>query len=225
MSRNQKLEGFILKKTPFGEADEIVSIFTQNLGKVRCLAKSSRLIKSRLRHGLLEWTFVMAAFSDTAKNLPKIYSPEIKKSFPHFRHDGRALGLAFYLTELILRFSPDHQKNLKIYQILHELFPMLDKWVKTSQTWNEGILTILVQCRFLDAVGILPEKFSSKFALDKAATELFERLKKMKFLFSLALEPETEASGAQQLLPVLHEFLEYHLERRILSLDIGKSLS
>jgi DNA repair protein RecO len=45
------VEGFILKKRPYKESDEIVTMFTQQLGKIRIFAKGVKKITSkRLSH-------------------------------------------------------------------------------------------------------------------------------------------------------------------------------
>ena len=43
----EKLQGFVLKRTNYGEADKILTVFTKERGKIKVLAKGVRKIKSR----------------------------------------------------------------------------------------------------------------------------------------------------------------------------------
>ena len=47
--REIKHTGIILKKQPLGEADELITLFTKEQGKVRVLAKSVKSAKSKLQ--------------------------------------------------------------------------------------------------------------------------------------------------------------------------------
>jgi recombinational DNA repair protein (RecF pathway) len=52
-------EGIILKRTPFGEANILLHIFTKDLGLIIASARSARLSVSKLRTALQEGSFVI----------------------------------------------------------------------------------------------------------------------------------------------------------------------
>ncbi|MBI4156049.1 MAG: recombination protein O N-terminal domain-containing protein [Candidatus Zambryskibacteria bacterium] len=54
-------EGIILKALPFGEANVLLYILTKDLGLIVASAQSSRLLKSKLRHGLQEYAHITAS--------------------------------------------------------------------------------------------------------------------------------------------------------------------
>ncbi|MBU1159875.1 DNA repair protein RecO, partial [Patescibacteria group bacterium] len=45
-------EGIILRKSNFGEADRILTIFTEKFGKISAVAQGVRYLKSKLRYNL-----------------------------------------------------------------------------------------------------------------------------------------------------------------------------
>ena len=51
MAIHYRTQGFILKKTDRGEADQILTIYTKDFGKLEILGKAIRKIKSKLRSG------------------------------------------------------------------------------------------------------------------------------------------------------------------------------
>lgn len=49
--------GVVLKRSPFGEANAVVTLFTEDLGLVHAIAQSSRKEESKLRFGLMPLAF------------------------------------------------------------------------------------------------------------------------------------------------------------------------
>ena len=113
MSRETKCRGVILKKQAFNEGDEIITFFTRELGKIRCLAKSVKSSKSKLQQKLQSLFIVDISF--THGKLPKVISVEPVKVFSAMRENLQALKRAFYAQELVLKFTPDEQKNEPLY--------------------------------------------------------------------------------------------------------------
>ncbi len=52
MPRENTYLSIILKKQAFKEADELITVYTKEAGKLRVLAKSIKSPKSKLQHGL-----------------------------------------------------------------------------------------------------------------------------------------------------------------------------
>ncbi len=128
MPREQTYTAIILKKQPLGEADEIITFFTRESGKLRGLAKSVKLSKSKLQNSL-QSLFVVQIYLAGKGHLPKIISAEPQKVFSGVREDMEALKCAFYASELVLKFTPDAQKDEGLFDLLVgfleflELFP------------------------------------------------------------------------------------------------------
>src|SRR5438046_1885798 len=51
-------DGIILKRTPFGEANVLLHVLTQDLGLIIASARSARLSMSKLRPALQEYAYV-----------------------------------------------------------------------------------------------------------------------------------------------------------------------
>jgi DNA repair protein RecO (recombination protein O) len=67
--RTFSCQGIVLKRTNLGETDRIVSILTQQKGKITCVAKGVRKLKSSKR-ALLEPGNYVKGFFVATKNLP-----------------------------------------------------------------------------------------------------------------------------------------------------------
>ena len=57
MHRMHHTHGFVLKSSPYGEANRIVTIFTRELGLIKASAQSVRHVHSKLRPGLLDFAY------------------------------------------------------------------------------------------------------------------------------------------------------------------------
>lgn len=156
MSKEIIHSAIVLKKQPFGEADEIVTFFTEEAGKVRCLAKSVKFQKSRLQHSLQACFFVRAVM--TKSRLPKLIGAEVKNSFPGIRENLEAAKAAFYALEAVLKGTPDEQKNEHLFFVLKEFFIFLDLRGSDRQLTDAGLAKFKLE--FLSALGFavrLPE--------------------------------------------------------------------
>lgn len=213
MSREQKYTAIILKKQAFNEADEIITFFTREAGKVRALAKSVKLPKAKLQNALQSLFLVHLTLAGQGR-LPKIISAEPKKTFSRLRHNLNSLKRAFYASELVLKFTPDGQKNEKLFVLLLELLNFLD-----ADNQNIDLALAKFKAGFLSSAGL------SATAHD----DLKDRAEQLNL--TLALEACSFAdlnlktwSDIAPLQKFLSDFIVYHLEREVKSEAFLKSV-
>lgn len=231
MPRETKYTGVILKKQQFGEADEIITLFTREKGKVRVLAKSVKLQKSKLAGSLQNLFLVEAVVAKSSSRLAKLIGVQVKDNFEKLREDLEKVKLGFYVQELVLKFTADEHKNTKLFDLLLEFFKFLNTG-KYFPWFNLGLLKF--QIEFLKTVGHtvsssknLLESPGVIFSLSRGgfvesnkkdetanrALEQFLELEKNSFnqLKDLNL------SNVSELQRLLSEFVKYHLEREVKS--------
>ena len=132
MSREQNYTGIILKKQALGESDEIVTFYTKEQGKIRALAKSVKSSKSKLQQRLQ--ALFLVNFTLTSSKLPKIIFVEPLSVFMNLRENLPGIKAAFVACELVLKFAPDEQKNVPLFQALVDFFEFLNGEVGSAQT-------------------------------------------------------------------------------------------
>lgn len=150
MPRENIYNAIILKKSPYGEGDEILTLFTESAGKVRALAKSVKFQKSKLQYSLQACFLVKVTL--TSSPLPKLIGAEVLNAFPAIRENLEAAKMAFYALETALKGTPDEQPNGHLYYTLCEFFTFLD----LCKTHGDLLLTGLAKFKieFLDALGL-----------------------------------------------------------------------
>jgi DNA repair protein RecO (recombination protein O) len=115
--RVYKTEGVVLKRSDVGEADKIVTLYTPYLGKIRAVAKGVRRPTSKLG-GHVELFTQTQVLIARGRNLDIITQAETRCSFIEIRDDLRRLSYAYYLAELVDRFTEEHIENTPLYRLL-----------------------------------------------------------------------------------------------------------
>lgn len=119
MGWTYKTEGIILKRTNFGEADRILTIYTKHYGKIKALAKGVRKIASR-KGGNVETFNHVSLLLVQGKNFDIVTEAEVVESFKSWRRDLKKVGLAFYFSELVDKLTPEGQANRVVFELLRE---------------------------------------------------------------------------------------------------------
>ncbi len=237
MSKENTYQALILKKQPLNEGDEIVTLFTKEYGKMRVLAKSSKFAKSKLQYSLQ--ALFLVNIRTAGSGLPKITGTEVVQAYANLRENYEAIKTAYYAVELILKFTPDEQKNEALFGLGVDFFTFLDKKNLGGQELVCG--RIKFQISFLDSVGfgihyhadalydqeiffsnsqgsfLLGKPVSDSVLLAKESYEQFLQLHSAPFT-----ELSVQAAGAggkklAQLEGLLSRFIAYQLEREVKS--------
>lgn len=177
--KNYKTEGVILKRTNFGEADKILTIYTRHFGKIKVLAKGVRKTTSR-KGGHLElfnWTQLCLT---KGRNLDLVTEAETVKSFQAWRKNLRKVALAYYFCELVERLTAENVKNQEIFNLLcGSLLGLgrarLDDLEKASQNFAQSLL---------EETGFWPRgKSADNFNLEEYIESLIEKKLRAKNIF------------------------------------------
>ena len=126
------VEALILRTWPVHEADQIVSFFTRDQGKLKGMAKSAAKSRRRFGGALEPMTHVLASYVEKPRQeLVRLDACEILSSPLLAPVDyGRAAALAF-LAEVLEETLQDHDPQEAVFRlalaVLHE--------TRTGQTW------------------------------------------------------------------------------------------
>jgi DNA repair protein RecO (recombination protein O) len=147
----KRTEGIVLKNSPYGEADLIVTYLTLDYGIIKVFAKSPRKIKSRFGSSLEPLTFSKISFwgkEDT--NLPRLIQSDIIKPFYMIREDFKTFYKISELIELTLILLPEREINRRIFRLF------LDILYKLTEGVNHDLLIIFFKIKLLSFTGFAP---------------------------------------------------------------------
>ena len=115
--RLYRTDAIILRRSDFGEADRLLTVFTPERGKLRLLAKGVRKITSR-KAGHVELFMLTDMLVAQGRTWDIISQAEIVESYRALREDLDKTSHAYYLGELIDRFTEEHDPNAPLFELL-----------------------------------------------------------------------------------------------------------
>ncbi|MCP3939398.1 MAG: DNA repair protein RecO [Actinomycetia bacterium] len=118
--------GIVLRTYKLGEADRIVSIITEERGKVRAVAKGVRKTKSRFG-GRLEPTGHLALQLYEGRELDIVTQVESIQAYRHIREDLDRLSKAIVLLEAVDHLAHEGSPAPHLYRMLAGALAELDR--------------------------------------------------------------------------------------------------
>ena len=123
--RTFKTEGIIIKRSNFGEADRIVTVFTRRHGKIKVLAKGVRRITSR-RGPNIELFNQVTLFIHKGRSFDILEEAEVLNTFSKLRKNLDLVSLAYHVCELVDGLCPENQAHPKVYDLMLEVLSELE---------------------------------------------------------------------------------------------------
>ena len=137
-------EGFLISKNRYSENSLIAEIFTKNRGKMSGIifGGTSKKIKNYLQIG----NRLHVNYSSKSDNRIGYFKIEILNAYsPLYFDHKQKLSCITSATNLIKILTADSQSNIKVYQLIENLFFILDSkdWLKKYIFWELDLLKVL----------------------------------------------------------------------------------
>jgi DNA repair protein RecO (recombination protein O) len=120
------MQAIILKKNIFSEGNEIITMYTRELGKVRAVARSIKSPKSKLSYGL-QGLFHTDVDILLSKQLSTIKGVKALNTFTNIYSNEKKILLAFYAVEIILKSTADEEPNEQLFDLFLNFLSHLDQ--------------------------------------------------------------------------------------------------
>lgn len=131
MAIHYRTQGFVVKQTDRGEADQLFTIYTEEFGKLEILGKAVRKIKSKLRGGAAPFYLSEVEFIQ-GKAYKTLTDTILINGFPKIRKDLERLAIAQEIGETLDNLVVKEEKDEKVWQLLQETFGKLDSLGKPA---------------------------------------------------------------------------------------------
>ena len=120
-----KTNSFILNSIKYGEADRIITFFTEKDGKVKIFAKSAYKSKKRFGPVLDFFNEIEIEFAKK-DSLSNLRSASLSNYFPNIRDDLKKFSFANYFLEVLNELLPEHEAHKEIYSDLSNFLARLN---------------------------------------------------------------------------------------------------
>ena len=137
-------EGFLISKNRYSENSLIAEIFTKDRGKISGIifGGTSKKIKNYLQIG----NRLHINYSSKSENRIGYFKVEILNAYsPLYFDHKQKLSCITSATNLVKILTADSQSNIKVYQLIENLFFILDNkdWLKKYIFWELDLLKVL----------------------------------------------------------------------------------
>jgi DNA repair protein RecO (recombination protein O) len=145
-------DAFVLRTYTLGEADQIVVLFTRELGKIRAVARRSH---SPRRHTAsyyqpLLWLHAIF-FGRPTQALFRLNTVDLVQSFRQLHEDFGLLRCGLYLTELLDAATQEREPVPELFTLFHETLTQL------AQTSPPAMVLRRFELQVLMAIGYAPQ--------------------------------------------------------------------
>ena len=115
-ARTYRCEGLTLRKAAIGEADLVVTLFTDDRGKVRAVAKGARRSRSKLVGHLEPLTLSRLSLA-RGRELDIVTQAQVEDGFPALKQDLGAMARGLYIAELLDGFGSEDSPSPAMFRL------------------------------------------------------------------------------------------------------------
>ena len=173
MLHSYQVCAIVLKRSKYGEADRIVTLFTREAGKLKVLAKGVRKITSK-RSGSLEVGTHLRAMIIKGKGMDILGQTVVENSFSGLKTDLTSITQLYLLLEVVDVLTGENQELPEIYDVLaatlHQLVNATNKKTILLKAFKQ--ITLLL--------GFTPPQDFSELTLKNYIENISERKLKSK---------------------------------------------
>jgi DNA repair protein RecO (recombination protein O) len=148
----EKVNGIVLKSIKYSDTDRIITCYTQEYGKIQCIAKRARKQKSNFTSNIDLLTLAeLVIVKKGIKNIYPLREAIILQSYHRLYADPPRLYAAFYMAELIQELTSIEDKRPEILALFLRQMDMLQKGEDKEK------LTLIFEARLLTLLGYQPQ--------------------------------------------------------------------
>jgi DNA repair protein RecO (recombination protein O) len=119
MDKQKKTNGIVLRRINLNEADQIVTVLTEDEGKISLVAKGSRRLKNKFC-GRLEPFYHLSLNYFQGRDLGHLDEAEILDVYAPLEYDLKSKGILFFIAELTAKLVADGQECRDVYALLKD---------------------------------------------------------------------------------------------------------
>ncbi|GAA0341180.1 DNA repair protein RecO [Bacillus carboniphilus] len=142
-------EGIVIRTTPYGETNKIVTLFTREWGKIGVMARGAKKPSSKLSSCTQLFT-VGSYLIQMSRGLGTLHQGEASQSMRHLREDIVLTAYAAYIVELVEKATDERKPNPRLYEDLVLTLHYL------QEEYDPDIMKVLFEIKMLPLLGLKP---------------------------------------------------------------------
>ncbi|MDO4289093.1 MAG: DNA repair protein RecO [Eubacterium sp.] len=146
-----KTRALVIRERPFQEQDKIITLFTEQEGKVQAIAKGVRRNKSALVAATQLFSYSEFVYYP-GKNFANINQASLIEAFYPLRQDLMKMSLASYILELLDVFYDYYQGNKAVLKLVNYIL----YYISEKKSLSDEALAAALQLKLTEVNGIRP---------------------------------------------------------------------
>ncbi|MBI2448573.1 DNA repair protein RecO [Candidatus Microgenomates bacterium] len=151
MNEFYRTKGIIIGKRDFLEADKILTVFTEDFGKISVKAKGIKKIKAKLA-GHLEMFNCVDLELIKGRSHYVVVGAQAIKTFENIKKDFDRTSAFYYTTEILAKILAENAPQTNLFHFLLAIFSRLEE--KNDKIF---LLILFFELNVLDFLGFKPE--------------------------------------------------------------------
>lgn len=148
-ARGLKLEAIVLKKVHLLNKDVLISLFTEDLGRVTVFAKGVKKITSRRSPHLQTGNLINVLVSQKNDHY-YLQESELVSGFFELKKDEKKVSQLYSFLFVLDRLLPEQQKEIQIYNLAKNFFIDLTKSAKSEEIIIKYLTKMMKLMGYLD---------------------------------------------------------------------------
>ncbi|MEK9169821.1 MAG: DNA repair protein RecO [Patescibacteria group bacterium] len=149
MTRTLKTESIVLKKKDLLNKDVLISVFSQDLGRLTLFAKGIKKITSRRSPHLQTGNLINVLVSHKNDHY-YLQESELVSGFSELKKNEKKVNNLYSFLFVLERLLPEQQKETKTYNLTKNFLIDLSKSVKPDIVTFQYLTDIMMQLGYLD---------------------------------------------------------------------------
>jgi DNA repair protein RecO (recombination protein O) len=154
--RSLKVEAVVLKKKDLLNNDVLISLFTQDLGRLTVFAKGIKKITSRRSSHLQTGNLINIIISHKNERY-HLQESELLSGFSELKKDEKKVSNLYSFLFVLERLLPEQQREEKAYNLTKNFLIDLSKSTQPNSVAAKYLSDIMMQLGYLDKKVSYPE--------------------------------------------------------------------
>lgn len=156
MASDFKTAALVMGSHKLGDADRVVSLFTEKSGRVPTVVKGVRKISSRFG-GRLEPLTLLSVHLHEGRNLHTLTAADTISTGAAIRDNPGALQAGLSFIELLARTTTEHERRPRTWNLVQHLMPLLEEAARQDESGARATaLMLAAEMKLLLLAGFLP---------------------------------------------------------------------
>lgn len=156
-------EAVILRSVKYGDTSKILTLYSKNNGKINCIVKGARNIKSRVLGVIEPFNHITIVFYNKQnRDLQMLSKAETIKNFRIIKTDLDKLTICYRILEMMNKVVYDKEHSHELFELLIKSFSYINESGSENSAEN-SISYLYFQVHLCEVLGISP--------IDKIETE------------------------------------------------------